>query len=159
MYIYIFISIGNIGKILCHLGEGFLVVGSSRGAENGGLLFVIFLYQSYKFLYKEHMWLSLKGCFIFLRTYRGLWWWALWWCSSNTHMPWPESNPPYLLEHCFRLHTPVSVIEHKAFRENIMLTCCQMREGVHCSVCFLGTERALQFVQCLHYLISQLPKR
>lgn len=76
MYIYIFISIGSIRKILCHLREGLLVVGSSRGVENGGLLFVIFLYQSYKFLYKEHMWLSLKGCFIFLRTYRGLWWWA-----------------------------------------------------------------------------------
>lgn len=55
MYIYIFISIGSIRKILCHLREGLLVVGSSRGVENGGLLFVIFLYQSYKFLYKEHM--------------------------------------------------------------------------------------------------------
>lgn len=71
----------------------------------------------------------------------------------------PESRPPHLLGHSFKFHTPVNMTDPKAFGGSITLACGQVREGVHCSVCSLGVESALQLAQCLHYLISEQPAR
>lgn len=75
------------------------------------------------------------------------------------YVPRPESRPPRLLGPSFKFHTPVSMTDPKAFGGSITLTCCQVREGVHCSVCLLRVESALQLAECLRYLISEQPAR
>ena len=50
----------------------------------------------------------------------------------------------------------LSMTEPEAFGKRFMFTCCQ-GERMFTAVCLVGTERALQFTQCLHYLISPQP--